>query len=210
MELFIEYVLLDNLVMNFIIIRFIEFTFRVIITNSRKFLGLLVGSVLTIFMPYFLQFGLIVYLYKFITSVAIVLMLKRYCGFKHFIKYYIFFVAYTFLLGGIVLGVIGALDIDYSFNGVIIYDFEFPISIFVIVLSATIWLLKKMAIALKEQVRSANYLCNIVLIDGDTRVEATGFMDSGNKVERNGESVNIISLDLFMKLHREISIKKLL
>ena len=210
MQLYLEYVIIDNMVMNLILIKFIENTFRVKLRKKNIALSIIIGTILTLFLPYLLKYQILVILYKIVTAGLIVLLLKKYTTIKQYIKYLSIFIIYTFVLGGVVLGIIGLFKIDYSFNGVILYDFEFPISLFVIIFGSTIFLLKKMIIALKEQVQSSNFLCKVILIDGDKKIEATGFMDSGNNVERNGEGVSIISLDLFMKLHDEIDLKKIL
>jgi hypothetical protein len=118
-------------------------------------------------LPYLLKYQILVILYKIVTAGLIVLLLKKYTTIKQYIKYLSIFIIYTFILGGVVLGIIGLFKIDYSFNGVILYDFEFPISLFVIIFGSTIFLLKKMIIALKEQVQSSNFLCKVILIDGD-------------------------------------------
>ena len=210
MELYLEYVILDNIVMDYVLIKFLEITFKNKIKKVNKFVSCLLGTILAFGLPYFMFNVFLLYLYKFITAMVIVVILRRYKGFKHYLKYLLFFMIYTFIIGGVLIGFIGLFNINYSYNGVILYDCELPIGLFVIVLMLSIWVLKRMVGVLKEQLKASKYLCDIVLVDKGVELKATGLMDSGNKVIYNGDCVSIISLDIFMKLHKEINIKKIL
>jgi hypothetical protein len=66
-----------------------------------------------------------------------------------------------------------------------------------------------MILELRKQLKISNYLYNIKLVDGENEACGVGFLDSGNNIEVDG-GVNIISLNMFLKLHKEISIDKFL
>ena len=53
-------------------------------------------------------------------------------------------------------------------------------------------------------------LMPIKLIDDGNEIEGIGYFDSGNTLDKDGKGVSIISIDLFMKLHKNFPFEKLL
>lgn len=210
MILYIEYVLLDNIVIDYILIKFLEITFKEKYKKLNKFFACSIGAFMTLLLPFIMGQKILLVLYKISTAIIFVLLLKKYKSFRKFITYLILFIAYTFLIGGACLGIISILGINYTMSGVLVYSFEFPISIFILIFAGVLFLLKKIILILKNQLKITNYLYDIKLIDGNNETSGIGFFDSGNNVKSDGQGVNIISLNLFMKLYKEISIEKII
>ena len=210
MVLYIEYVLLDNVILDYILIQFLELTFKEKFKKLNKILACSLATVMTVFLPYIMGLQLILILYKILTAVVFVFLLKKYKTFKKFLTYLMTFVTYTFLIGGACLGIISILGIEYTMSGVLIYSFEFPVSLFILIFAGVLWLLKRIVLVLKNHMKISNYLYDIKLIDGMNETSGVGFFDNGNNVQDNGQGVNIISLDLFMKLYKEFSIEKII
>ena len=139
-----------------------------------------------------------------------VLLLRKYKNLKHYITYSFLFISYTFLLGGISFGIISMLKIDYTMSGVLFFSFEFPVSIFILLIYITIKLVKKISKKVTKDVSVSKYLYPIKIFSKNACVECIGFYDSGNRVAVDGRGVNIISLDVFMGLYKDISVGRLL
>lgn len=209
MILYIEYVILDNLVMDYIILKFLEINFKEKIRKRNKFLVCIFGVVTAIFLPFIMKYQLLFFLYKILTACLMVLFIKKYKKIKNYILYLTSFIAYTFLTGGMCFGLINLLGINYTMSGVLIYNFEFPVSLFILIFSLLLWILKLSIIIFKKKLKVSNYLYNIMLFDGDKKIDAIGFFDSGNKVTFEGKGVNIISLNLFLRLYKDFPLEKL-
>lgn len=210
MVIYIEYVLIDNIVMNYLIINFIEATLKNKIRKINKFISCLLGGLMTLLLPYFYTKSLLLFVYKIIVSFSMVIILKKYKSLKNFFTYYILFIAYTFLIGGIIFGIINMLQIDYTISGVMFYSFEFPIGIFVVLGLIGVVLGKKVITTLKKYLRESNLLYPIKLFANNLCVEGVGFYDSGNTLNVDGEFVSIISLDMFMRIYTDIPLEKIL
>jgi hypothetical protein len=118
--------------------------------------------------------------------------------------------SYTYVLGGMLWGVINVFNIKYSFNGLLIYNFEFPVGLIFVLFAVLFWLFKNFIVELKDVLKTSQYLYNVKIVDNNVEVWGTGFFDSGNNVKFNDNGVVIISIDMFLKLHKEISIEKVL
>ena len=114
------------------------------------------------------------------------------------------------MFGGVLIAVLNMLQIEYTISGVLLYNFELPISVFGVIICIGGWLLKKIIIKLSNQIKLNNLTCKVTIIDDGVEVSGIGFVDSGNMISRNGQVVNVISSDMFFKLHKDYSINKLL
>lgn len=210
MVLYIEYVLIDNIIMNYIIINLIEKTTKYKLRKLNTVFSIGVGTCLTLFLPYIYNYWVILHVYRLFIALVMVLILKKYKNISQFFKYFILFFLYTFLLGGVIFGLISMMNIDYSMSGILLYSFEFPVSIFVLLVFLSIKLVSKVVRKASSTLCSGKFLYPIKLIDKGVCVDGVGFFDSGNTITVDGDIVNVISIDMFLKLYKEISIDKIL
>lgn len=210
MELYIEYVLMDNIIMNYIILKLLDITLGVKIRKVNKALVCGFGAIFSIFLPY-LYFSKIILLgYRILVSITLVLLIKKFKKFKNYLTYYALFMAYTFLIGGVCYGVINLLGIEYTSTNLIMNSFEFPFGLLVLILMLAIKLICSVIKVIKKKLRSANYMYDITLIDSDRMVSTVGFFDTGNNVVFKDNGVNIISIGLFMELYKDIDLTEVM
>lgn len=206
MDVYIEYVILDNMSMNWVIIRLIDLTTGISLKRANRWLVCILGTIFAIFLPYLYFNKLLLFLYKFVVSIILVLSMKRFDRFASFFKVHIIFILYTFLLGGVCFGIINLLGIDYTMSGILIYNFEFPMGVLFSIMIVAIRLLRKYISWAKERMRSANYMYKIVITDSGECVDSVAFLDTGNKIAVDGKGVSVISLNLFLRLYKDIDI----
>lgn len=206
MEAYIEYVILDNISMNYIILNFIDLTTGIKIAKINKSIVCILGTVLAIFLPYLYFNKVLLFGYKILVSIILVMCIKRFHKFKSFLCTYMLFVIYTFLLGGVCYGVISLMGIDYTMSSIMISSFEFPVGFVLVIIVCMIRLIFGLIVAIKNKLRSSNYIYKISIIDGDKSVSSFGFLDTGNNVMVDGKGVSIISLSLFLKLYNDIDV----
>lgn len=210
MILYIEYILLDNFVIDYMLLKLVGFTFKRRLKKFNLIFSTLVGVVSAVFLPFLLSYGFLMIMYKILTALLMVSLLQKYKSFKDYFKNLSVFILYTFLFGGVLIGVLNICQIKYNMSGILVYNNELPVGLFIIILSSTYWLLKKMIKTLNIQFRRNNYLHEIEIVDGKNKVTGIGFYDSGNNVRRDSSGVSIISIDLFLSLHKNYSFEKVL
>lgn len=206
MEIYIEYVLVDNMVMNYLIVKLINITTGRKRLTKTHWLTCVIGTIFAIFLPFLYFNKLLLFGYKIVVSIILVLLIKRYKKVKSFITYYLMFITYTFLLGGLCYGIINVLGIDYNANGLIIYSLDFPMGVLLIVLYLFIKILFASINLIKNRLNSLSWYYDAVLVDRDKRVETVGFLDTGNNIANADGGVNVISIDLFLKLYKDIDL----
>ncbi len=210
MVLYIEYVILDNLLIDFCLFKLMEKIFKEKFGKVRFFLGLLLGVIGAIFLPYISAFKVLSIFYRIMLCLCIVLVIKKPRTFKMYIKYVLAFVGLTALLGGVIIGVLNLFNVSYTVSGVICYNLELPMSVFLGLLLLGLWGIKKIIEGMQSSLKESNYMINIEIKDGEASISARGYLDSGNMVSVDGNMVSILSLEAFLKLHKEIGLHKVI
>ena len=210
MTLYIEYVILDNMVVDYYILRLIGVASKQKFKWKNIFFACLIGTISAMCLPFVLRYKFLVVVYKIVTALLMVLVIQRYTSFrKYFLNLGLLFF-FTFVFAGVMIAVLNLLQIEYTISGVLLYNLEFPISVFLILFTVGFWLLKKVLSSLSRQLKFNNYTYNIKLIDNEKEVDGVGFFDSGNMICKDGQAVNIISSEMFFKLYSDYSVNKFL
>ena len=81
-ELYIEYVLIDNFVVDYILLKFIEKTLGVKIYRIRFALFLILGVISALFLPYLYFDSGLMFLYRIFVSIILTLCIKKYKNFN--------------------------------------------------------------------------------------------------------------------------------
>lgn len=206
MEVYIEYVLLDNMSMNWAILKFLDLTSGYKIQAKNKWLVCILGTIFAIFLPYLYFNKYLLFFYRIVVSLILVLCIKKFCGFKQFCGAYVLFILYTFLMGGVCFGLINLLGLNYTMSGVLIYDFEFPLGLLVSMVFGLLCMVYKWVKYARSKLKETNYTYKISISDGGKCVSGLGYLDTGNKVVFNCDGVSIISVNLFLKLYENIEL----
>lgn len=210
MVLYIEYVIVDNFVIDYILLKLLGITFKDNLKNKNIILSCILGTISAVCLPLLMRYEILLFVYKVLTACVMILVLKKYRSYRQYFLYLLVLFTYTFLFGGVAIAIFNIFNIPYTVNGLLLYNYEFPISAFILIFGAGSWLFKKIIQALGQQLKLNNYLCKIKLVDNGKVIECTGFYDSGNNISREGNAVNIISIDMFFMLHDDYPMEKLL
>lgn len=210
MTLFIEYVIMDNMVIDYLLVGLIECVTKERFKIRNKIFASIIGTSFALLLPYISKYNILALIYKILCAVIMTIVLKKYKTFKNYFWNLALLFVFTFLFGGLLICLLSMAGIEYTTTSFILYNFEIPISVFLIVFCSGYWLLKKIIKALSNQLKYNNFTHKIMLIDNDEKVECVGYFDSGNMLCKNGQAVNIISSEIFFKLYQNYSIDKLL
>ena len=143
MEVYVEYVMLDNLIINCIIIVLVEELLGDKYNRFNLWLSVIFGTVMAIVFPLLKIRNLYLIFLKILVGIIMVLILKKYATFRRFLTTCIVLFIMTFLMGGVCYGINQILGLKTSVRQLIIGGFEFPISIFVLVSAMVFWIVKK-------------------------------------------------------------------
>lgn len=210
MTLYIEYILLDNITLDYMLLGLIGTIQKRKLKKSRRILSSLIGAVFAIFLPYLVKYKVLAIVYKVMCAMLMILALRSHKTFRSYMWDVCLLFFFTFLFGGVFVGVLGIMGVEYSTNSLLLYNFDIPLGVFLLIFYIGFWLLKKVIEALNTQVKYNNFTHQITLIDNNKEVSGIGYMDSGNVLTRDGEAVSIISSELFFKLYENYSSYKFL
>lgn len=210
MTLYIEYVILDNMVIDYMLASLIGLATKDKIKRLRKLFVSLIGTAFAIFLPFVSKFQILSVAYKILCALIMTLALKKYKTFKSYLCNVSLLFVFTFLFGGLLICLLSFVGVEYTTTSFILYNFEIPVSVFLLLFYLGYWLLKRIIKALNNQIKYNNFTHKIMLVDNDEKVECVGYFDSGNMLCKNGQAVNIISSEIFFKLYQNYSIEKLL
>lgn len=150
MEVYIEYVVADNLIINTLILVLTKKTLNLQTRVANLVAAALLGTVFAIFMPLFMLNEYLLFFIKMLLGVAIILVAFPTKKPKKILVNYLWFLTYTFALGGMCFGVAYLLGQNLSLNGLIVMGFEVPMGIFMLIIAIYIYLLVKTVSLVKK------------------------------------------------------------
>lgn len=196
MSIYIEDFLLQNFIINFCLIRFVQITTKTKASFFKLILSSLVGSVASIIVAIFINKPAIVNTLKLITATVMILLAFKQ-SFKQFIINFILLFAYTFTLGGAITNLSSTI---YSTNYGIIFNTKinlYLISFIIVVLTYIFELVFK---NMKTRLKINNYVYNISLTNKDKTMKINAYLDSGNLLNFEDKPIIVLDLDTYLKL----------
>ena len=183
MIVYIEYVLIDNLVVDYILIKL---TLRILgyePKRARLFLCSLLGAVLALVSPLLYFNAVLLTIYKIISGLLIFVLSTKFLSVKDFYRGVLFFFFITFLTGGAIIGVYNIFNIDYSLE-ICIATIILPVYLLSRCIESLIKYFYK-----RKNIESNCFLSKITV--KDKSVSLKGFVDTGNMLY-DGETPVII------------------
>ena len=200
MSVYIEYIFLDNFIINFLLLYAVTKTLRVKAKKLRLFAAALLGTILAILLPLFEVGDIAAFAVKLGTGLLMTVLACPARG-KRFLAAYLLFVLYTFALGGAAIGLLFMLKADMRQTAALIYDFDVPIGLIIAALALCVKLLFDLVKYLQRRRSVYPFLRDIELEYNGKRFRATAFIDSGNRVyDDDGSPVLVIGRRLAGKM----------
>ena len=178
MTIYIEQILIDNLVINYIIL----YCTFLILKQKGKFLPLflsaLIGSVYALFSP-LLKFPFFVLtLLKILLSLFMVSITKKFKSIKEYLLFYVVFIFLTFLFGGVCLFIL--INFDKNFNIQNYSTYSLPLGVIVLVLFLMTIVLKNIFKNVYKRKNINNFIYNLIIFNNHNYIKLLAFLDSGN------------------------------
>lgn len=200
MIIYIEYVLLDNFIIDYIILYASAKTLKLENKQIKLVLSAVIGTLFAVLLPLLKMTNPAILILKLLTGIIMVMLICP-CNFKKIFITYIFFLTYTFVLGGSIIGALYVLKADIYQAVTLNYNYTVPIGLIIGICFVYILLLIKLVKYLERRKNILPFIRKIKIFYNDYEYESTGFIDSGNRVyDKNGKPVMIIGMQLAEKI----------
>ncbi|MBO5851796.1 MAG: sigma-E processing peptidase SpoIIGA [Clostridia bacterium] len=192
MEVYVEYVIIDNLIIDFLLLKLSTKTVQVRSSLIRLLLSSVIGTVVAVIMPLFTLNNVLQVMVKLLLSITMCLISAKTDSLKKHIVNFLFFVFYTFLLGGAIIALFYFAGVDYNLYFTLNYNSFMPIGITVLIVYIFYILLTKLikrALAVKN-IYPFFRKCAVVI--NGKKFFINGYIDSGNLLFENKFNLPII------------------
>ena len=190
MEVVVEYVLMDNFVIDWALLFSTNKILKVPISKSLLCLSAFLGAVFAVFSPLLNVSGVLIILAKLMVAFLMVFV-GTFSFYKLFLRF-VCFVLLTFLFGGSLIAVCYFLDLSVIAGANLIYFSQIPIGsvlgIGILFVFFVIGLFKK----LYSHARHAKYTYKVLLTINNKTQQLSGFFDSGNTLKTKNDIPIII------------------
>lgn len=213
MEVYIEDIVLDNLIIDFLILYISSRITKIQTKFIWLFLGCLFG-VLSVFLTTLVNLsGILLLLFKTLCGICMCLIAFKFKGIKQFLLVFFTFLFTTALVGGL------CFLISFSFGEVVIsesgsvgYELGLPMWVIVSIVGLVGWLLFQLLGAVKNQINTSNFLFTVEMVWNDKTFKTTAFLDTGNTLcdPVTQKPVCVLTLKLFQKIFKEVPLHQIL
>ena len=188
MNVYIEYVIADNLVIDTLLLWAATVTLKIPYRKFRVVLGGAVGAACAVVSVYVSGFW--TYLVK---TACLVCMCIVTVGFgKKLFWHILLTTAYTFVLGGAIVGLFNLFNIDYLTPSGEFYQMRVPLFVYVLAVALMGFVCYSIAVYVKQVKKFAPHIAKITVIL-DKQYCLTGFCDSGNTLMHDGVPVCFVT-----------------
>ncbi len=210
MEVYIEYAIIDNLVMNAILLHLSFYINQLKYKKWQLILSNILGTICSILIPLFIIPNALLLAIKIALAMSMIFVATGKIKIKKYILILLTFLTLTFLLGGLCFGVIEILGLKVDGGGVLLFnDFSFPMSILIVVIACYIWVIKLLVHTIKNRLNISSSFVDVDVRKDNVCVHLLGYIDTGNfACDKNGNSLIFISPRMFHRLFPKIDITK--
>lgn len=188
MNVYVEYVILDNLVIDTLLLWAATVTLKIPCKRYRVFFGGAVGATCAIISVYVA--GLWTYLVK---ALCLVCMCIVTVGFgKKLFWHILLTAAYTFVLGGAIIGLFNLFKIDYLDSNGEFYQMRVPLFVYVVAVALVGFVCYSIVVYVQQVKKTAPHIVKIA-VKLDKNYHLSGFCDSGNTLTHNGLPVCFVT-----------------
>ena len=206
MVVYIEYVLLDNFIIDFIIFYSVAHILKLNLIKWRITLACIVGVGFAFAIPYININNAILFIIKLSMGVILVYIAFSLKSLKKFILTYLVFVFLTFLLGGICYGLQGFVQSPKIMNGTISYVNEFPVSLIILAIFVFFIIGKNLYSSIKLKKKFAK----IQIYHAGHQLKLNALIDSGNQLidDKTKIPISFLSKKAFCETFGQINFQQ--
>lgn len=208
MTIYVEYIIIDNIVINTLILLLTKTILHQKTSKTRIFFGALLGTVISLFSP--LLPAVICNIIKIPLGLCMILLAFKSENVKKLMISFAVFTLCTFVFGGACFGIMHVLGIEVIINNGISYTYKFPVGAVLLVCLVTFVAIKNIVLYLYQKKKQHEFYYDIALCENNKKISVTAFLDTGNKLVVDEKSVSIINYKTFNMLYPKISLADIL
>ncbi len=211
MEVYIEYVVIDNIIINYTLLSVCSKVSGQMVARKNLIFASLFGALMVIFMPIMTTNEALLMIYRLVVGVMITLSVRKYSCVKQWFSYFLLFVSLTFLFGGMLIAMLTMFDIVYTTSGLLFLGLEIPISIFVVPIWIYAYLTIKVYRYIAAKVKNRQLYYDIAIHLGDKKYAMKAFLDTGNNLlDTDGSPCMVMELKTFCKIFNRFPLHRML
>ena len=208
MKIYIEYLLIDNTIIDLLIIWFTSAIVGIKFDKSNICVSTAIGVAGVVVLPLISIRPLYLIIFKIGVGLFMVIFLKKYANFRQFLIVCIALFTSTFLFGGVCYGIVSMLGLNASGSQILINGYDFPISIFVLIAGLYFYLILKLINYLKIRSKLTNFYFDVTIKQNNNNYHLRGYLDSGNKLTDGESPVVIMPFKQFVKIFKDYPVEK--
>ena len=192
MTVYIEYVIINNVIIDYLMLKATFLLTGNPIKKRRLFLCAFLGGIIALVYPALEINQTILTLVKIASGLLIVLLASEYKSAKSFYISAVIFFFYTFITGGVIIGVFNIFGVEYQT--------EFIVASIVVPVYLVLGALAQVKDYFFKRKNIASLTYNVELTLKGQKLNAKGFLDTGNSLLDNGEPVILCDKHFAKKL----------
>jgi stage II sporulation protein GA (sporulation sigma-E factor processing peptidase) len=199
MDVYLEFVVIDNMVINSLVLYAALKTLRRKIKIYKLLLSAALGTVLAVFLP-FLGGGIFVFALKVLAASLMVYVSGGYKNIKDFFAVFLLFLVYTFLLGGLCIAALNFLNVDFSDAATLNYIAEIPIGLLLLCAVLFCCFIIRLARFIYKKKDISSFFRSVKIYIDDDVIDAEAYLDSGNRLYDKDYPVVVVNKKLLSKV----------
>lgn len=208
MEIWIEDVILDNMIIDSLILMSTNTLAKMNAKKWRIFVSAVLGTAIALLSP--ILPNLINLLIKpFVAGIMVILAFKI-KTIKHFFATYLLFFLITFLYGGASIGICELLGIEYQLSSNFAYKNQVPISVIILICTFVYFCIKNVIKLVFSKHKNDNLYYQIKIENCGKICEISAFLDTGNLIECNKKPITIVNYQTFCKIYPKVKFQDIL
>ena len=211
MPIYIEDLIIDNLVINFTILFVCKKILKCEDRNAFLVLGSVLGTISTLIYCFFEIEGLILLLFKFFVSLLTVLVSFNYKNFKKFLLRYFCFIFVTALMGGVCFFISFTFGKTIINDGIVSYELGIPMGVIIFIILIISYVIINFIKTIKHNNEKTELIYEAKIKNKDKEIKLKAYLDTGNTLTdtQTGKPVLILTYKNFCKLFN-VSLEKLI
>ena len=199
MTVYVEYVLIDNFVIDLLIFKT---AFKITgknVSPARLVACSLLGAVFALLYPLITENVFIVTAAKILFGLFLTFCAAKFSSAKDYATFTAVFLGLTFFVGGIIIGVFSLLGLDYSG--------EYSIALMIMPVLITLSAVKKLVTYFYRRKDVSGLTVNLELVCGEVTAKLKGFFDTGNGLYADFSPVIVVTKSAVAPLINPIFMK---
>ncbi len=211
MEIVVEYVLIDNLVINFIILYLSCKILKSRVVFWKLALSSCIGAGFALVMPLMILPVYVMILFKLILGVVMALIALPCQTFKKSVASFLTFILMTAGMGGVCFLIIFMISGTLSIDLMMTYDAGIPIGVILLICTIFAFMISALIKLFYQKKILNNFIYPTTFIDGDKKIRIDAYLDTGNTLidPITNKPVVIVNYSLFNRLF-EVSMEKII